>query len=233
MDDTDDTDAAAERGRPRHLTDPRELRVLAHPLRLRILQVLYELGSATATTVAEHVGESPASCSWHLRQLAKHGFAEETGPRQGRRRPWRPAGRPLYWGDSGETGPVAAASDDLSALFMEQEFGRLRGWQAWRRTDPPTWQDAAGFGQTTVWATAAELAELNRDLERIRDRYRDRRLDPARRPPGSRQITLFTSAVPTDPAPPHEHRPAEPPEPGGPEQAGESPDPPPGPASGT
>ncbi|MBT2212001.1 helix-turn-helix domain-containing protein [Actinomadura sp. NEAU-AAG7] len=184
----------------RKLTDPQELRVLAHPTRLRILQALYELGSATATEMAEHVDESPANCSWHLRQLGKHGFAEETGEGQGRQRPWRPSGRSLEWGGSDEPAPVAAASDALSAVFMEQEFDLIRAWQAWRRTDPAVWQDAAGFSESTVWVTATELAEINAALTEIRLRHRERRDDPSRRPPGSRRVSVFTSAVPTDPA---------------------------------
>jgi DNA-binding transcriptional ArsR family regulator len=185
----------------RKLSDPRELRVLAHPLRLRILQVLFELGAATATQVAEQVGESPASCSWHLRQLAKHGFVEETGEGKGRQRPWRPAGRMLEWGDSGETGEVAAASDELSALFMEQEFDRLRRWQAWRRIDPPVWQDAAGFAQSSTWLTAGELAEVTAEFNQILRRHRDRALDPSTRPPGARRVQMFTWAVPAEPLP--------------------------------
>ena len=73
----------------RKLRDAEELRVLAHPVRMRLLQALYERGSATATELAEMIGESPANCSWHLRQLAKYGFVEETGGGTGRNRPWR------------------------------------------------------------------------------------------------------------------------------------------------
>jgi DNA-binding transcriptional ArsR family regulator len=183
----------------RKLRDPRELRVLAHPVRLRLLQVLHELGTATATELAERIGESPANCSWHLRQLAKHGFVEETGEGTGRQRPWRPAGYPLEWGDSDESGEVAAASDELSAVFLEQEFAALRAWQAWRRTDPPEWQDAANFAQSTTWLTADELAAINAELTEIMLRHRERILDPSKRPPGARRIRMIGWAVPADP----------------------------------
>ena len=183
----------------RKLSDARELRVLAHPLRLRILQVLHERGAATATEVAEQVGESPANCSWHLRQLAKHGFVEESGERRGRQRPWRPTGRPLEWGDSGESGEAAAAGDELSAVFMEQEFGGLRAWQAWRRTDPPQWQDAANFVQSSGWMTVDELAAVNAEITEIMLRHRERLLDPSKRPPGARRVRMFAWAVPAEP----------------------------------
>lgn len=183
----------------RRLRDAAELRVLAHPLRLRLLQVLTDLGSATATELAEQVGESPANCSWHLRQLAKHGFVEETGERKGRQRPWRPVSIGLSWGAGDEPGDVAAAGDELSAVLMEQEFGKLRSWQTWKRTDPPEWQDAAALEQGTLWLTATELAELGDELVAILDRYRPRIADPAARPPGARRIGFFAWAVPTEP----------------------------------
>ena len=183
----------------RKLRDVRELRVLAHPVRMRLRQALYERGTATATELAEMIGESPANCSWHLRQLAKYGFVEETGGGSGRNRPWRPASHTLTWGDSDEPGDVAAAGDELSAMVYEQEFAALRDWQAWRRTDPPEWQDAANFAQSLTWLTAEELAELNAALTAIAVRGRERLRDPAKRPPGARRVRIFASAVPAAP----------------------------------
>lgn len=185
----------------RKLRDVRELRVLAHPVRMRLRQALYERGTATATELAEMIGESPANCSWHLRQLAKYGFVEETGGGSGRNRPWRPASHTLTWGDSDEPGDVAAAGDELSAMVYEQEFAALRDWQAWRRTDPPEWQDAANFAQSLTWLTAEELAELNAALTAIAVRGRERLRDPAKRPPGARRVRIFASAVPAAPLP--------------------------------
>src|SRR4051794_32101928 len=147
----------------RKLRDAEELRVLAHPVRMRLRQALYARGSATATELAEMIGESPANCSWHLRQLAKYGFVEEAGGGTGRNRPWRAVSHTLFWGDSGETGEVAAAGDHLSSMIYEQEFAALRDWHAWWRTDPPEWQDAANFAQCLTWLTAEELAEFNRE----------------------------------------------------------------------
>jgi hypothetical protein len=52
-----------ERGDLLELTDPRQMRALAHPLRLRLLGLLRMDGPATASTLAEEVGESPARVS--------------------------------------------------------------------------------------------------------------------------------------------------------------------------
>ncbi len=184
--------------RERVLRDPREMQVLAHPVRMRLQQALYERGSATATELAEMIGESPANCSWHLRQLAKYGFVEEAGGGKGRHRPWRPASHALSWGDSDESGEIAAASDALSAHYVEQEFAGLRDWQAWRRTDPPKWQDAASWVQNIDWLTLEELQELNKALLAIVAHHRERR-DPANRPADARRVRIFAWAVPAEP----------------------------------
>jgi DNA-binding transcriptional ArsR family regulator len=186
--------------RERVLRDAREMQALAHPVRMRLKQALYERGSATATELAEMIGESPANCSWHLRQLAKYGFVEEAGGGKGRNRPWRPVASPLSWGDSEESGEVAAASDSLSAQYVEQEFAGLRDWQAWRRTDPPEWQDAANWVQNLDWLTLEELQELNKALVEIVCRRRERR-NPADRPAGARRVRIFAWAVPAEPYP--------------------------------
>jgi DNA-binding transcriptional ArsR family regulator len=70
--------------------DPKAIRALAHPLRLDVLQVLGASGPATAAQCGRMLGVSQASCSFHLRQLAKYGFVEDAGPGRDRReRLWR------------------------------------------------------------------------------------------------------------------------------------------------
>src|SRR2546423_11325721 len=82
----------------RELRDPRALRAMAHPVRLRLMEELLIRGPATATELAERVGENPANCSWHLRQLAKYGFVEEAGGGTGRQRPWQIVPKGQRWG---------------------------------------------------------------------------------------------------------------------------------------
>ena len=70
------------------LSDPRALRGYAHPTRMALVALLRRDGPQTATQAARAIGESVASCSFHLRQLAKYGLVEEAGGR-GREKPWR------------------------------------------------------------------------------------------------------------------------------------------------
>jgi DNA-binding transcriptional ArsR family regulator len=71
------------------------LRALAHPLRLRLLELAAKEGSITVSGASAHTGESSANCSFHLRLLARHGFLVAAGEGRDRReRPWRIADRP-------------------------------------------------------------------------------------------------------------------------------------------
>jgi len=71
----------------RKITDARTLRALAHPVRIALFEELSLGGAMTATEIGEQIGESPTTCSFHLRQLAKYGFVEEAGGGTGRSRP--------------------------------------------------------------------------------------------------------------------------------------------------
>ncbi|MCX5343278.1 ArsR family transcriptional regulator [Streptomyces atratus] len=73
-----------------HMVDARTLRGLAHPLRLRLLSALRDFGPATASGLADRLGESSGATSYHLRQLAAYGFVEDDPERgKGRERWWR------------------------------------------------------------------------------------------------------------------------------------------------
>lgn len=74
--------------------DPRVLRAIAHPLRTTLLYELYARGSATATDLAEAVGQPVNAVSFHLRSLAKYGLIEDDPDAErtdARQRWWRPA----------------------------------------------------------------------------------------------------------------------------------------------
>src|SRR5215207_9616099 len=68
------------------------LRALSHPTRLRMLGMLRIDGPATATTLASRLGINTGQTSYHLRQLAQHGFVVDDLERgNGRDRWWQAA----------------------------------------------------------------------------------------------------------------------------------------------
>jgi hypothetical protein len=73
--------------------DPKALRALAHPLRWQLLDLIGSETTATATRCAEVLGESVASCSYHLGILGKYGYIELVPGRAGKEKPWRLASR--------------------------------------------------------------------------------------------------------------------------------------------
>ena len=71
---------------------PTMLKALTHPVRVRLLGLLRAEGPATATTLAARLGLNTGATSYHLRQLAQHGFVEDDAERgNGRDRWWRAA----------------------------------------------------------------------------------------------------------------------------------------------
>ena len=185
----------------KQLTDPTALRALAHPIRLKLLGQLRIHGQLTATQAGELLGESSASCSFHLRQLAKYGLVEETGGGQGRERPWRATTMHTGWPDYAEDPKVDAAADMLSGVIAEQYLTSLMHWFEAKPDEPKEWQQAAQFGDVLVYLTAGELAELGERIRELLDPYLDRLTNSELRPPGARLVTCLQIAHPVVDAP--------------------------------
>jgi DNA-binding transcriptional ArsR family regulator len=183
----------------KRLTDPRALRALAHPTRLALVGMLRRDGPLTATRAGELLGESSASCSFHLRQLAKYGLVEEAGGGTGRERPWRATTMFTSWPDVAEGADQAAATDLLAAVIAERYFDDLFRWLEVRAEEPPEWQRAAQFGDTLLWLTAEELSELWTRTRQMVDAYLDRQDHPELRPPDARMVTYLHVAHPSMP----------------------------------
>src|SRR3954471_18053351 len=123
------------------LTDPRALRAVAHPVRLELIGLLRREGPLTATAAGALIGESPANCSFHLRQLAKYGLVEEAGGGRGRERPWRATALFTTWTDPPATPEAAAAVEALNTVVAGVYFDRVRRWLATRAEEPAAWQE--------------------------------------------------------------------------------------------
>src|ERR1700748_3895094 len=94
-----------------HLQDPREIRALAHPARMAIIDALASGDELTATECAALTGLSPSATAYHLKLLERYGFAEPAPARSdGRERPGRATDRTRYELDASTPAGAAATT---------------------------------------------------------------------------------------------------------------------------
>jgi DNA-binding transcriptional ArsR family regulator len=152
------------------VTDPRALRALAHPLRLRLLDHLMSFGPRTASECAAVVGSTPSNCSYHLRALAKVGLVEPVEAEDGRERPWRSAATGLSFGRS-EDPEFAIGSDTVERALadrqVDDEAALVHRAIAQRDEQPVEWREAAMLNGYALRLTPAELRELGERLDAL------------------------------------------------------------------
>ncbi|MFJ8044169.1 helix-turn-helix domain-containing protein [Kitasatospora sp. NPDC096147] len=171
---------------PRQI-DPRSLRALAHPLRMRILDHLRTHGPATSARLSEPLGESTGTISWHLRHLAEHGFIEEEAGRGTKRERWwraRAEGNVLHTTELRADPQTSTALDVYLAELLRTQYQRVADSLAaeW----PEEWR---GAGRISDWTklrlTPGQLHALLEDLAAVVERHTppaDAVPDPAARP---------------------------------------------------
>lgn len=147
---------------PDATSDPRELRALAHPRRLDLLELLLVDGPLTASQCAARLSDTPANCSYHLRTLARFGHVEQAGGGRGRERPWRLAKRGRSFTAPDEADPTAAGAARAAAQVFDDR--RLQQWIAYRdggyNASAPEWQAAAFATDAAARVSVEELASI-------------------------------------------------------------------------
>ncbi|SNT58163.1 Helix-turn-helix domain-containing protein [Streptosporangium subroseum] len=170
---TDDPQVTPEPAKPTRRIDARSLRGLAHPLRVRLLELLQLDGPATSTGLSERLGENTGTVSWHLRHLAEHGFIEEeTGRGTKRERWWRVVKQQsvlntVDFRDNPET--RGALSVYLHEL-VNQQFNRVIDYIG------EDWGDEwRNVGTLSAWSdlrmTPDQLKALNEELTAVIERH--------------------------------------------------------------
>jgi DNA-binding MarR family transcriptional regulator len=190
---------SAPAGRPephgqrfRLLDDPTVIRALAHPLRLDLLSITGRAGQITTADAARELGISHGLASHHLRQLAKYGFVEQVTGKDNRERPWRLTYTSTSWRGADATPEGAEAAAVFEEVLAERAVAGLRSWLRRRADWPAAWREHTGVGQSTVYLTLPELAELDTAIEALIKRYVDGRPldDVASRPEGSVPVDI-------------------------------------------
>ncbi|HLN78097.1 MAG TPA: helix-turn-helix domain-containing protein [Nocardioidaceae bacterium] len=181
----------------RTLSDAADLKALAHPLRLDLLEILVLRGPRTATQLAAELGGSPSNCSWHLRKLAEHGFVTEVAGATGRQRPWQAVSEGLRWAEGEDDEPeTSAAGHALTDMMLTRELQRLRVAQETERFEPPEWREASNVVQSALWLTAEEAKQVSTQLQDLLMTHFDRLHHPERRPEGARLVSVVGWLVP-------------------------------------
>lgn len=164
---------AGEQGQDIRL-DPRNLKGLAHPLRVRILGSLREEGPATASMLAGRLGESSGATSYHLRQLAAFGFIEEDPGRGSRRERWWRAAQRSTWFDEKSIG-----TDPESRLLGAEYLRAIANGAASRTLEwidslpsaPGDWASVGTMSDYGLRMKPEQVRELAADIEKLVARY--------------------------------------------------------------
>jgi DNA-binding transcriptional ArsR family regulator len=176
-----------------------QFRVLAHPLRSRLLQALRRRSPATATELARELGTNTGATSYHLRQLAEVGLVvEHDRSSPGRERWWRAAHDSHGWVESEVVdGPDTRAAVDWMMgydlrVFVETAEACLAARAHW----PQQWRAAVSSIDIDLELTPRELAALNREVIQILQRYRHPPAASDRSRNQRQPVRYFTHALP-------------------------------------
>ncbi|MFQ6173306.1 ArsR/SmtB family transcription factor [Oryzobacter sp. R7] len=176
--------------------DAAALKVLAHPLRSRLLSTLRRGGPATATDLATTLGTNSGATSYHLRRLEAIGLVADTGEGEGKRRLWRASTEShSYWASD-----VAGDEDAETALnWLSRDYIRhlTEQYEKWLDVEegwPVAWRDAVGLSDSYVIATPEQVDELRRELSEVVSRYR--RVGQGN--PEARRVATYSVLYPLD-----------------------------------
>ena len=153
---------------PQRVDDPRALRALSHPVRLRILGELAQRSPQNVKMLADRLDEPANSVSYHLSQLVEHGLASRAEAPEGatRRERWFEASSRTGYtlqirDDTPDQAATTAAVRAWTLQMAADEFDRaVASEPEARRRDLPT-----GNAALTVWLTPEEARQLRTGLQ--------------------------------------------------------------------
>ena len=177
----------------------------------RIYDILSQYGPQTASSLAERLGESSGSTSYHLRALAKHDLIHECDDRgTGRERWWeRPVGGVSFANPDAMKTPAGRAATQI----VMNEFFRNRNEQLMRLHqrrasdgDRRAWQEGRLISTATARLTPEQSKELTAQdhgadrrrrgqLPQSDRRGRATRHHPGRRVPAARPGRTVMTAI--------------------------------------
>jgi DNA-binding transcriptional ArsR family regulator len=177
--------------------DADALRVLAHPLRSRLLSELRMHGAATATELAERLATNTGATSYHLRKLESVGLVRDTDTGSGKRRVWEASSRGHEWTPSDFEGDedAEASLTWLTRHYVSEVQDRADRWFAAERSWSREWRDVLGYGDDGVLVTPAQARALREEIHQVVTKYRNAGAGD----PDATEVLVHTILLPTDP----------------------------------
>lgn len=169
--DTADAPTSEER-----MLDAGALRALAHPIRVRIFDILSQYGPQTASSLAERLHESSGSTSYHLRALAKQDLIREVPGRGTARERWweRPRGSVSFGNpDALRTPSGRAATQVVVTETLNRRHQQLMEFIE-RGLDPEMdgeWRDSTIITTATARLNPEQLRGLSEKIQKLIDEY--------------------------------------------------------------
>ncbi|MGH4034836.1 ArsR/SmtB family transcription factor [Actinomycetota bacterium Odt1-20B] len=181
-----------ESGAPQKLHDLATLKALAQPRRQQMLQHLTVHGPATSATLARALGLNTGATSYHLRELARYGFVEETSgpepesgavpapepgavpaPGRGRERWWRAVpGDRRFPPRSRQSAEVRLVMDELNQQSYAADLELFARLQREADGGPEGWADAFPYSRGTIRLNLPELRAFFEEYIALLNRYR-------------------------------------------------------------
>lgn len=155
------------------ILDARSMRVLAHPVRIKIMGLLRTDGAQTSTTLANRLSLNTGATSYHLRQLAEFGMIEEDTERgTARERWWTVPSRSTQFRyedlDEPEWDTAHAYLQALGLFYTEHLQRAIDEFPS----QPDEWRDASTFSDWAFLLSPGEARQLLDDLYEVIGRYR-------------------------------------------------------------
>ncbi len=154
--------------------DATSVKVLAHPLRSRLVGMLRLSGPSTATALAKALGTNSGATSYHLRKLEDVGLVVDTGQGNARTRVWAAASEETHVTvtDFDDDEDAAMAMGWLERDWLRHFTTKFGQWLDVSTAWPRRWRDTFGMNDAMVLVTPEQLRAMHRDIEEIVQRYR-------------------------------------------------------------
>lgn len=150
------------------IADLAALKALAQPRRQQILQHLALHGPATSAILARGLGLNTGATSYHLRELARYGFVEETEGNSPRRQRWWRAvpGDRRFPPRSRQTPEMRLVMDELNHHAYAADV------ELFERLQRESTTDDFAYSRSEIRLTDAELREFFEEYIALLNRYK-------------------------------------------------------------